>query len=158
MILPTYLYNGARSMVILHEIELRKFLIVWKEAKSQNLKLMDTNDQDYRTLETLLCHVLKSARSYMTWMCEKLGLPDPEIEEIGDEQEIVRKADYYIEHLIKRWQEPLKDVSEERFYEVYKSRWNIYYCIDAMLEHAVMHPIRHRFQLEKLIQANSIRM
>ena len=26
------------------------------------------------------------------------------------------------------------------------------YCIDAMLEHAVMHPIRHAFQLDELIK------
>jgi hypothetical protein len=26
------------------------------------------------------------------------------------------------------------------------------YTIDAMLEHAVMHPIRHTFQLEELVQ------
>jgi hypothetical protein len=25
-------------------------------------------------------------------------------------------------------------------------------CIDAMLEHAVMHPIRHAFQLEELMR------
>ena len=33
----------------------------------------------------------------------------------------------------------------------YASEWQTRYCIDAMLEHAVMHPIRHRFQLDELL-------
>ena len=33
----------------------------------------------------------------------------------------------------------------------YPSRWQTRYCIDSMLEHAVMHPIRHAFQLEELM-------
>ena len=28
----------------------------------------------------LLNHALRAARGYMVWMCEKLELPDPEIE------------------------------------------------------------------------------
>jgi hypothetical protein len=34
----------------------------------------------------------------------------------------------------------------------YRSRWQTLYSIDAMLEHAVMHPIRHAFQLEELMR------
>ena len=36
--------------------------------------------------------------------------------------------------------------------KTYTSRWKVEYCIDAMLEHAVMHPIRHEFQLSNLLK------
>jgi len=29
-----------------------------------------------------------------------------------------------------------------------RSRWGVSYSVDAMLEHAVMHPMRHAFQIE----------
>jgi hypothetical protein len=29
-------------------------------------------------------------------------------------------------------------------------------CIESMLEHAVLHPMRHRFQLEELMEARGI--
>ena len=35
----------------------------------------------------------------------------------------------------------------------YPSEWQTLYSIDSMLEHAVMHPIRHTFQLEELMRA-----
>jgi hypothetical protein len=37
----------------------------------------------------------------------------------------------------------------------YPSRWKTLYSIDAMLEHAVMHQVRHSFQLEKLMRTGT---
>ena len=57
-----------------------------------------------------------------------------------------------MEHVLAQWRAPLKDVSDEELERPeYLSRWITRYCIDAMLEHAVMHPIRHAFQLEELM-------
>ena len=48
--------------------------------------------------------------------------------------------------------DPLQEIEEKHFHSpCYQSRWGVDYCIDAMLEHAVMHPIRHVFQLEELM-------
>jgi hypothetical protein len=32
------------------------------------------------------------------------------------------------------------------------SQWLTRFCIDSMLEHAVMHPIRHAFELDALLE------
>ena len=32
------------------------------------------------------------------------------------------------------------------------TQWQTRYCIDSMLEHAVMHAIRHAFQLDELLK------
>ncbi len=153
--LNNYSYRGARAMVILHEQHMNEFLSVWREAKAANLTLPKTDDPDYASLETLLGHVLGAARGYMTWMCEQLNLPDPQIAPRPDAQVIEAEAESYLEQLLTKWRLPLAEVPEERFGLVAKSRWHIEYCIDAMLEHAVMHPIRHTFQLRELLQKNS---
>ena len=150
----SYKYSGAYSLILLHEKHLKIFLKTWTEAKKKNLKLPKTIDQDYESLETLLRHVLRSARGYMVWMCEKLELPDPEIDNPPSIDNIELHASGYIDHLIEKWKTPLAEVEENRFSDkVYKSNWGVPYCIDAMLEHAVMHPIRHTFQLENLMEA-----
>jgi hypothetical protein len=146
-----YQYRGAGAMVRLHERHLRVFVATWLEAKVINVRLPETHDPNYESLETLLRHVLAAARSYMTWMCEQLALTDPNITEAPSTETIERDLDAYIEHLFERWQLPLKDVPEAVFGNVYTSRWGVAYSIDAMLEHAVMHPIRHEFQLRNLI-------
>ena len=140
-------------MVQLHEKHLRSFLKIWKKAKELNIKLPETEDTDYQSLETLLRHVFRAARGYMTWMCEKLDLPDPEIKPTPKAEEIVAVTDSYLEHLIERWKNPLASVLPEKFEDkLYTARWGVDYSIDAMMEHAVMHPIRHEFQLQNLIE------
>jgi hypothetical protein len=55
-----------------------------------------------------------------------------------------------LEHVLERWRAPLIDDVLET--PEYPSRWKPRYCIDSMLEHAVMHPIRHTFQLNELLK------
>jgi hypothetical protein len=150
--LREYEYPGARALVLLHEKQLREFLESWRLAKSSGVELPETSDPDYASFELLLRHVLGCARSYMVWMCEKLELPDPEIEPAPEEGEIESSSTDYLEHVLQRWREPLAELPEEDFHSsTYATRWKVKYCIDAMLEHAVMHPVRHSFQLRKLM-------
>jgi len=150
---PEYRYKGASALVKLHEIHLQSFYETWKEAKQLNIKLPDSDDPYYKSLDTLLYHLLRSARGYMIWMCDKLGLEDPQIKETPPAKIIEEKAVEQLAHLFERWRLPLADVEPELFEDkAYKSNWSVEYCIDAMLEHAVMHPIRHEFQLKNLIQ------
>ncbi|MGA8263197.1 MAG: hypothetical protein WB779_02015 [Ignavibacteriaceae bacterium] len=151
--IKTYKYNGARSMVIMHEKYMQSFLQAWKKAKKINLPLPETDNPSYESLETLLYHVFRAARGYMTWMCEKLNLPDPEINPIPATEVIEKEADEYLTHLLEKWRTPLADVHIDKFENgTYTSRWGVNYCIDAMMEHAVMHPIRHEFQLRSLME------
>ena len=156
-LLQKYKYNGARSLVLLHETHLTSCLKTWQEAKSISIEMPETDDSDYQSLDTLLRHILRAARGYMTWICDKLDLPDPEIEKTPEVDVIETKADEYVIHLLEKWCLPLADIMEDKFHKpTYPSRWGVEYCIDAMLEHAVMHPIRHEFQLSNLIAESKL--
>lgn len=148
-----YRSRGARALVLLHEEQLRRFLTTWTRARTVSVHLPATDDRAYASLDTLGRHVLGAARGYMVWMCEVLGLPDPEIRPTPDPAIIAGEAENYMEHVLAQWRTPLQEVPDERLEAPeYPSRWKTAYCIDAMLEHAVMHPIRHVFQLEELMK------
>jgi uncharacterized damage-inducible protein DinB len=150
--IDNYKYKGAMAMVALQEQHLKSFLNMWRKAKEKNISLPETDDENYQSLETLLFHVFRASRGYMTWICEKLNLPDPNIYSPPKINEIEKNAERYLEHLIERWRLPLRNIPEELFLnKAYTSRWGTDYCIDAMLEHAVMHPIRHEYQLSNLL-------
>ena len=147
-----YVYGGARALVRLHDQHLRAFLETWRRAKENDVTLDGQGDPAYASFEALLQHVLGAARGYMIWCCEVLGLPDPEIRAVPPPERIEAEADAYLEHVLARWEGPLREVPGERFEpETYPARWGTPYCIDAMLEHAVMHPIRHAHQLRGLL-------
>jgi len=131
-------------MVLLHETHLKNFLATWRRAREAGIKLPQTDDPSYQSLDHLLHHPLRSARSYMVRICRVLELPDPNIEPPPLPADVEGQADLYITHLLEKWRLPLADVENSRLD-----------TIDSMLEHAVMHPIRHTFQLEELIAQQS---
>jgi uncharacterized damage-inducible protein DinB len=151
--MTTYTYPGARALIALHDQHMHSFLEAWRRAKKAGIVLPQTTDPSYKSMETLLFHSLRASRNYIVWICQKLELPDPGIDPVPDLKHIEQSADAYLEHLLQRWQSPLRDVPEERFFDrTYLSRWDVEYCIESMLEHAVMHPIRHEFQLINLMR------
>jgi hypothetical protein len=138
--------------VLLHEDHLRRFLDTWKRARANSVVLPRTEDPAYASLDTLVRHVLGAARGYMVWMCEVLELTDPGISPPPPPEVLSGEAETYMNHVLERWRVPLRDIGDERLETPeYPSRWKTLYCIDAMLEHAVMHPVRHAFQLEELM-------
>jgi hypothetical protein len=149
-----YRSRAVRALVRLHEEHLRGFVHTWRIALANSLKLPESRDTNYSSLETLGRHVLSAAGGYMIWACGVLGLPDPGIRAAPDESAIVRDADEYLEHVLERWRAPLSEVPDEKLETPeYQSEWATRYSIDAMLEHAVMHPIRHSFQLNELLKS-----
>jgi len=149
-----YSFGGARALVALHGQHMHSFLETWQKAKRGGVTLPQTTDLAYKSMETLLRHLLKASRGYIVWICQKLELPDPGIDPLPELENIEHAAEAFLSHLLKRWDLPLRDVPEERFFDcTYASNWEVEYCIEAMLEHAVMHPIRHEFQLVNLMKS-----
>ncbi len=149
--LNNYTSRATRALVLLHEKHLRQCLEVWKQAKAENINLPVTGEEAYQSLENLLKHILDSGPN-MVRICERLELPDPDIRDVPDSNTIEAEADSYVEHILARWRLPLVTVSDEKLepttYVPDETRW----WIDGNLEHAVMHPIRHEFQLKELMQ------
>lgn len=152
-----YRYGGARVLVEMHDETLRQFLDTWRQADSLDVALPETNDPNYASREVLLAHVMGCATRYLLWMCEHLGEPLPMLEARPKPEGFADRADAYLETVLKAWQGPaLRRLTEKRAYgPAHHSPWGVPYCIDAMLEHAVMHPVRHRRQLKGLMTETS---
>ena len=150
--LQNYKWRGARALVFLHEKAMRDLVSTWRRARAAQVKLPPSDNPSYASLETMLCHALKAGRSFMTWLCEKLELPDPGIDEAPDPSRVEAEADRYVEHLLARWRVPLADVEAKRFEAIYKNRGGQDTSLGAWMEHAVMHPMRHQFQLLELME------
>jgi hypothetical protein len=97
-------------------------------------------------------HVQGSARSYLLWIREVLGDPIAGLELIRDPAIIVPRIDDFMEETLDGWRRHLVDVTDEQLGPAqYRSRWGEMFTIDLMLEHALVHPMRHRRQLERIL-------
>lgn len=147
-----YADRGVRALVTMHERELRTFLLVWRRFRERDLPLPVTDDASYGSVHLLLQHVLGASRGYLTWMCRQLELPDPEVRAAPEPERIEDEADAFLDHVLGQWRRALRTVPASRMDgPAFISNWGAPMTIESMLEHAVVHPMRHSFQLEELL-------
>jgi hypothetical protein len=148
-----YKSRAVRSMVELHDAELRACLATWKRFVASGKPLPDARgDADYESPERLIGHVQASARSYMLWIGEVLERPFAGPELMRDAAVIVPRVDAFMEETLAGWAQNLASLTDDELGpKQYQSRWGHPFMIDQMLEHAVIHPMRHRIQLERIL-------
>jgi uncharacterized damage-inducible protein DinB len=144
--------NAVRSCVELHEMELRKFYDVWVRFCASGTALPKTDDPSYESAEHLGGHVFRAARGYLTWIGEFVNRPVTDVDPDTDAASIARKGRAFVDEVLAAWRRHLTSLEDgEITPATRKSRWGEDYSIEQMLEHAVVHPMRHRIQLERLM-------
>jgi len=149
--------RAVRSLVDLHEIEMRRFFETWDRFVKSGAPMPEARgDADYETRDHLVGHVCRAARGYLTWIGEQLGRPVKDVDPETDSLKIAPRAKEFIAEVLAAWRRHLPAVVDADLESAtYKSRWGVLFTIESMLEHAVVHPMRHRFQLERILDQHS---
>lgn len=151
--------RGVRALVQLQMDEMERLFAVWKKAKRLGVKLPATRDPAYQSIDLLMRHPLRSCRGYLTWLCEVLGRPEARVPDPPEAENVGSQGAAYLKVLAKAWGKHVAWMSTKSLYsdKVHTTRWGAPMTVEAMLEHAVVHPMRHRFQLEEWIARKSKR-
>ncbi len=146
--------NAVRSCVELHEIELKRFYEVWERFRASGIALPASDDPSYQSVDHLGGHVLRAARNYLTWIGEFVKREVTDVDLDTDAPSIARKGRAFADQVLAAWRRHLARLEDRELSPATrKSRWGEDYNIEQMLEHAVVHPMRHRIQLERLMSA-----
>ncbi len=149
--------NGVRSLVELHEIELNRFYETWQRFRDAAIPVPESRDPNYASVEHLLGHVLRASRNYLTWMGDCVQRPVTDVDLDNDVVSVAGKGQAFLEHVLAGWRRHLVALEDEELTSPRRlSRWGEDYSVEQMLEHAVVHPMRHRIQLERLMRSAAI--
>ena len=148
-----YRSRAVRSLLELHEAELRAFLATWQRFKDAGLPMPEAHgDEDYASIERLGGHVLIAARQYLVRITEWLGRPAGDLDMANDAAEIVPRAGAFLDSVIGAYRRHLASATDEEITpQVHKTRFGTLLSVELLLEHAVVHPMRHRVQLERIL-------
>ena len=148
-----YKSRAVRSLVELHEQELRAFMVTWRRFVASGKPMPEApDDPDYESPERLVAHVQAAARSYMLWIWEMLEHPIEGLPRIREATEIVPRLDAFMEDTLDGWRRHMASLEDAQLSPVqFKTRWGELYAVEQMLEHAVVHPMRHRIQLDRVL-------
>lgn len=147
--------RAVRSLVELHERELRSFLALWERFDASGMPVPEAHgDDSYESKDRLFGHVLMSARGYLTRIGEWVGRPVTDLDASTDPHEVVGRAAAFADEVLAGYRRHLAAITpEEVDPQVHRTRWGELMSVDNLLEHAVVHPMRHRIQLERLLEA-----
>ncbi len=104
----------------------------------------------------ILCHVTFSMYSYSCWMRRVRGHLDPTVEQ-DDKRAFLERVRSFTRseefEEASRWAsahyyETLAEVKKDELEQEYKSNWGETISIENMMEHALVHLMRHRRQLQ----------
>lgn len=110
-----------------------------------------TNNSDCRSIQTILAHVVSSGYSYCIYIRKLKNENIVRPEKINRKSVFEYKKD--LDDVLKFTYDTFSSISDndlEKFDESEKMRtsWNQLYDIEQMMEHAIVHVLRHRRQIE----------
>jgi uncharacterized damage-inducible protein DinB len=114
-----------------------------------------TDNPDCRTIQAILAHVVYAGFGYLNYIEKNLG----SLEERPQKQ-LLESAGAYTEALEKVYRKtndflithPAISLEEKENDKKIHTRWGQVYDIEQMLEHAIVHVLKHRRQISRQLQ------
>jgi uncharacterized damage-inducible protein DinB len=149
-----YKSRAVRSLVELHEREMRSFLETWSRFTAANAPMPEAHgDETYASREKLVGHVLMAARGYLRRIGEWIGKPLTDVDASEDAADVAARAGAFSENVFAAYRRHLTEVTNEEIEkQAHRTRWGDLMSVEMLLEHAVVHPMRHRIQLERILE------
>jgi uncharacterized damage-inducible protein DinB len=135
-------------------LELKSLVETVSEADYTRIADADTKDADCHSIQTIMNHVIHAGDGYANSIRNQFSMPfePPGNErrqisqtEIGDE--IDKVLTYTVETLEGRWEMSYQEMEEIGI----ERKDNFSENLEQLLEHAVLHILRHRRQIEKFL-------
>jgi len=110
-----------------------------------------TEDENCRSVQTIMTHVVRAGYGYADYIREQFGIPKASpsstlVPRRDVEAQFDAMLDYTVQTLDGRW-----EMAEDEWVGIgIDSHWGVRYDLEQLLEHAIVHILRHRRQIERL--------
>lgn len=151
---PSYRKGALGALLDEYErvaAELRNVLLNLSEADYARVVDSNTNDENCRSAQTIMAHVISAGYGYAACIrgafrkeAERPPKRLPAYDQVLPELEAMLA--YTSATFEGKWEYSSADIRNT----VMRTSWHVTYDLEQMLEHAVVHVMRHRRHIEKL--------
>ena len=132
--------------------ELSQLLGTLTQAQFEAMRDPETTDEDCRSIRTVVTHVIRSGYGYAGYLRSALGLtlqtPVFRVETPAEGvHHLAAMATCTAETFEGNWRMPDEVIESARI----QSRWGPVFNLEQMFEHAIVHVLRHRRQIERFL-------
>jgi uncharacterized damage-inducible protein DinB len=116
-----------------------------------------TKDDDCRSVQTIMSHVVRAGYGYADYIREQFSIASTRPQnKLLSRQESLEQLDAALEYTAQTLQGRWEMSDDEISGTVINTRWGAVYNVEGLLEHAIVHILRHRRQIEKFIWQGKI--
>ena len=108
-------------------------------------------EEDFQSARNITLHVVRSGHSYANYIRKRFGnqVLHQEIK-INNIDEAITELDKMFQYTLATFEDKWLLTDEELLSTIIKTSWSTY-DLEAIIEHAIVHVLRHRLQIEKLL-------
>ncbi len=136
-------------------------LILGKVSENDFNRIVDTEtkDLDCRSIQTIMTHVVGAGYGYADYLRTAFGIPSarpastvPATRVPVLHREAVGKIEAFLAYTAETLEGKWEMTDEEIMGVSMKVRWGPTYDLEQLMEHAIVHILRHRRQVERFLE------
>ena len=132
--------------------ELTRILESISDEEYARIRDTQTKDEDCRSIQTIMTHVVGAGYGYAGYMRDFWGVERAPHERVSIPRadtpaQLRAMLDYMIATLEKHWDLSNEDSNAMQM----RVRWGVTYDFEQLFEHAIVHVLRHRRQIERFL-------
>jgi uncharacterized damage-inducible protein DinB len=149
-----YRPGGLGAMIDLYEDEIRDFLGFFHTINTEAYLLERPEQTEYlRSIQMIMRHIIRAAYGYANGIRSALGEPltTEQPVELESPEEAARSLEeafrYTEEGLLDKWGMTEEELDKTSM----MATWGVPYSLEQMLEHAIVHIMRHKRQIQRIL-------
>lgn len=134
-------------------LELKHILTNLSQESFEKITDENTKDPDCKSIQSITIHVIQSGYTYANYInaannkvwyeyTKSVETPNKGISEINN------MLDFTEQSFDSLWYKTNEEIEKLKF----NTRWNVTYDFEQLIEHAIVHILRHRRQIENIIK------
>lgn len=132
--------------------ELRRLVETITEDEFERVADAETASEDCRSVQTVMAHVVGGGYGYADYIRGVYSMPSARPpKQLASRRETLAQLDAMLEYTAATLDGKWEMTDEENARAVIHSRWGVTYNLEQLLEHAIVHVLRHRRQVERFL-------
>ncbi len=116
-----------------------------------------TSDEDCRSVQTIMSHVIRAGYGYADYIRHLFSISSARpASQFLNQNELLKELQSMIEYTVETLDGKWEMSDEVIVRTTIQSLWGVTYDLEQLLEHAIVHILRHRRQIEKLMRQMQI--
>lgn len=150
--------NGAVGALLdEYEKSIHELISVIKDIPSDRLSLIvdhTTDDEDCRSIQSILTHVVRAGYGYATYIYNHQGnelsfLKPEHLSSVSQYLDAIKEMFLFTERVFQTYPDIVLEESDPS--KKMLVSWGQYYNVEQLMEHAIVHILRHRRQIERFL-------